>query len=81
MSSWGAAPSYGTFCPVPEVAEDVAQGDVHGVGADDALLGEGQVDRDDDAGAVLPAAESAVAADQALEGGDLLGAGSRRLLT
>ena len=64
----------GQVAAVSEVEQDVAQGDVHRVGADHPLLRERQVGRHHDARAVLPAAEPAVAADEALEGGDLLGA-------
>ena len=45
------------------------------VRADHRLGRERHVRRHDDEGAVLPAAQAAVAPDEALEGGDLLGAG------
>ena len=46
---------------------------MHRVGPDDAVGRERQVYGDDDAGSVLPPAQPAVAAHQALECGDLLG--------
>ncbi len=47
---------------------------MHRVGADQTLVGEGQVDWYERARSVLPAAEAAVAADQALEGRHFVGA-------
>jgi len=46
---------------------------VHCVGTDYPLFGIGKVGREHDRGTVLPAAETAMAADEALERRDLLG--------
>src|SRR3954454_18257261 len=63
----------GDVLAVPAAAQDRAQRHVHCVGTDDALGREWQVDRDDWAGPVLPAAEASVAAHQPLERRDFLG--------